>query len=307
MGQKPVDKSKLEEAKKLFLEKSYSATKCAKLIGINKNAVLKYLRSEGLIEEKDIDESFVRKTYDEWEASGKSLVDFCNSKNMWRYGFTEDCRKLGLYIPVDGKKFLDNTVFDAPLNEESAYWIGLLLADGHMRKDNKGIELGLKDKEHIEKFKLFLKSQHKIEEKLTNQNTIIYRITIQDKHLCRRLNELGIENRKTYDLKIASELENPNIARHFIRGFIDGDGNIQNDYIGITSYSIENLQLMENYINKYFCDPHQFYYENREDHAPQLRIYKDRKNFSKWLYSESSIYLDRKYQKHLDYYAVDEE
>ena len=268
---------------------------------------MKFFREEGLIDEKEFNENEVQKLYDEWKTSDKNLVDFCNDKGIWRYGFAEKCKKLNLYIPVNGKKFLDNKVFDSPLNEESAYWVGLLLADGHMWKDNTGIELGLKDKEHIEKFRTFLKSEHVIEEKTTNQNSELYRITIQDEYLCKRLSELGIKNRKTYNLEISEELENPEIARHFIRGFIDGDGTLQKSYIGITSFSVENLKLIENYINKYYQEPHKFYYQLSENHAPDLRLYANRKQFSEWLYTESTIYLDRKYKKYLDYYAVDEE
>ena len=307
MGQKPIDQSKLEEAKKLFQSKGYSATKCAKEIGISKSAVLKYLRSEGLIPDKSINTDEIRKLYSEWESSGKSMVEFCKEKGIWRYGFTEDCRKVGLYVPVDGKKQLNNTVFDAPLNEESAYWLGMLLSDGYISKDYKCLEFGLKDKEHVEKFRRFLKSQHKIEHKITSTNSDYYRLVIHDDYLCSRLRELGIENRKTYNLRIVSELENPDIARHFIRGFVDGDGHIVKKEIGITSYSIENLKVLENYMNKYFTTEHTFYYQQTSGRAPKLCIYTNRDKFADWLYSESSIYLDRKYQKYLDYFAVKEE
>lgn len=57
----------------------------------------------------------------------------------------------------------DTTYFECIDNEEKAYWLGFLYADGYVRYDNKietnkpsnyefGIQLAIKDKNHLKKF-----------------------------------------------------------------------------------------------------------------------------------------------------------
>ena len=68
---------------------------------------------------------------------------------------------------------IDETVFDS-IDENSAYWIGFLMADGCIspslstgnRADSINLGLQSKDKHHLEKYKKFLNSTHPI--KLTS-------------------------------------------------------------------------------------------------------------------------------------------
>ena len=61
------------------------------------------------------------------KAAGVNIVQHCNKKSV-------------------------NSNFFNDWNEKSAYWLGFIFADGHLA-ENGGLEICIKDKEHIEKFK----------------------------------------------------------------------------------------------------------------------------------------------------------
>lgn len=109
------------------------------------------------------------------------------------------------------------------ITEESSYFIGLLGADGSIVKDKNHltVRLGLIDKEHIEKFRKFLRSDLPIvtREREIGQN--FYSIVVSSKKMTEDLAKFNIVPRKTFSFKFTPELENSVSA---FRGILDGDG-----------------------------------------------------------------------------------
>lgn len=107
---------------------------------------------------------------------------------------------------------------------ESFYWMGFILADGNFHKDRLQVTLGIKDKEHLRKLANYL--EYKLPMAETNIN-----ISIKSKNLdispliCQKFD---IKESKTYNPPLTIK----NFALDFqyclLAGFIDGDGNIQN-------------------------------------------------------------------------------
>lgn len=64
-----------------------------------------------------------------------------------------------------GKHAVNLTFFENIDTPTKAYWLGFLVADGHIQKNNYKASLISKDKEVIEKFKKAIESEHPI-----NQN-----------------------------------------------------------------------------------------------------------------------------------------
>jgi intein-encoded DNA endonuclease-like protein len=125
--------------------------------------------------------------------------------------------------PIHRKCTLNELAFDC-ITEESAYWIGFLMADGSIieRTANStqvALVLHDKDRSHIEKFKQFLGSSHAIipiEKPPTN------RFAVRSKYLADALSRYGVLPKKTHTTKVIG-LEN---NRDFWRGVVDGDGYI---------------------------------------------------------------------------------
>lgn len=111
-------------------------------------------------------------------------------------------------------------IFDT-INQESAYWIGFILADGniyHPPNRSKQLNIGLatRDWEHLEKFKKFIGSNKKL---YYNKGGVF--LSIYSNRIAEKLEEYGIVPRKSKIAKVPDVLKN---NRHFWRGMIDGDG-----------------------------------------------------------------------------------
>jgi phage gp36-like protein len=118
---------------------------------------------------------------------------------------------------IDEKVFNEKTII-------SSYWAGFIAADGCIRVRKHGqknlvITLAKKDREHLEKFKAFLKSDKPIYN--YKSGACSFEIS-NDKIIYDLLNNFNITENKTFTLK-SPALEG-DLALSFIVGYIDGDG-----------------------------------------------------------------------------------
>lgn len=124
----------------------------------------------------------------------------------------------------------------ATVTDESAYWIGFLLADGNVyvrppgspHGANHSINLSLQadDRAHLEQFRSFLNSSHPIREAETRDRrtgavTRSVRINISSRSLASDLSRYGVVPRKSL-----VAIPPPELAESvpFWRGVLDGDG-----------------------------------------------------------------------------------
>jgi len=218
----------------------------------------------------------------------------------------------------------DKNFFDSIDNEEKAYWLGFIMADGYTKlgKNNNPaqmtIEIGKKDIEILNAFKKSIKSNHIIRERsrktCTGKISEICSITISSQHLTSKLISYGVIPNKTYIGFINEEIfsDNEELIFHYLRGYSDGDGTInkrKGNYVFklvIKSKSI--LDTISNWIKKYCnIDPKITIWEDAYRLSVQNK--KDYFIFLEKLYKNANIYLDRKYQNYLSHIdcAVPEE
>lgn len=110
------------------------------------------------------------------------------------------------------------------IGPEEAYWLGFIAADGcvTVRARHKThqfvLSVASKDKEHLEKLRDAIGSTHQIHP--TKRG--VFQLIVTSYRLCKRLEALGITQRKSHTLKP------PKLSRalwwHWLRGLIDGDG-----------------------------------------------------------------------------------
>lgn len=197
-------------------------------------------------------------------------------------------------------------------NEEKAYWLGFIYADGYIineikgkNKDSLGITLGIEDKEHIEKFKKSIDSNHPINIYKTKYGTNSARIIIQDEELVADLIKLGVLRNKSLKLKFpTSDIVNESLIYHFIRGYFDGDGSLKKKGKNIKGYdfsvlgTIEFLTELKVYLNVNNkirkCN------KNNESNNYHLTFGGNQKVklVTKKLYENATIYLNRKYERY---------
>lgn len=210
-------------------------------------------------------------------------------------------------IPIKSKqcynKYTYNrNVFKSIDNEEKAYWLGFLYADGYVG-DNGIIELTLSenDLDHIEKFKTFMNSNHKIK---YNKKTKSYRISICSKELKNDLIFLGCMPRKSLILKFPTEDQVPkHLIHHFMRGYFDGDGCIainqkQFSVLGTSDFLNEYEYNLLIGINR--KTPNKRIHKNTWNENTECIMYSGSNQVIKiynYLYKNANIYLQRKYEK----------
>lgn len=207
--------------------------------------------------------------------------------------------------------------------EEKAYFLGFIFADGCIHRNSLIIGLSSVDKEILIKFKKIMNSNHKIADgqtvcSLNNAVTYYSRLVITHKYLIKDLIKCGVDYRKTETMifpKISDDL-----IRHFIRGYFDGDGSFSvynsfNKKKNISevkyTFSLEGtppfLESVRSYIDKSLdlSINSKLRYRNKGSNSCVCSLRTSGKartlKFLNWIYSDSSIYLDRKYNKWLHY------
>lgn len=247
-----------------------------------------------------------------------SKEDFDKAVKRYESGLAlkKVAKELGISEPTLKKNFINNGIditkmkcfykrkdvnlksdaFETIDTEEKAYWLGFLLADGYITKDYQYIEIALKqdDLKHIEKFKSFLCSKAKISYK---EKAKAYKITITSKKLCADLKKHGVYNNKSLTCKLNEEImNNESLKWHYLRGLFDGDGSIQ--YVGETGFSCSITSNEELCLQVKELDLFKKYtmHKKKDSNAFQVRCFgENAKLFLKNIYSESKVYLERKY------------
>ena len=115
---------------------------------------------------------------------------------------------------------INENYFEKIDNQDKAYWLGFLYADGCITDNNRlVIHLAIKDIGHLEKFKESLSWEGDI--KCYDKSV---KIAIRSNKLTNDLISHGCTPRKTFTLTF------PNLDKdlipHFIRGYFDGDGSV---------------------------------------------------------------------------------
>jgi len=112
---------------------------------------------------------------------------------------------------------------------ESFYWAGFVAADGCVESNSCNLVIGLaeKDRNHLEKFKISMSSNHHIESRQAETKGKIHQgvaIRIGNLKLREDLKRFNIGPRKTDVYYMPDWLVVHPLLSHFIRGYFDGDG-----------------------------------------------------------------------------------
>ena len=209
--------------------------------------------------------------------------------------------------------------------QDKAYWLGFLYADGcvnryykneKLKAMNLEITLCNEDKIHLEKFRNSLESNVPIHEKKVIYKDKIYlsnRITINCTKMCYDLINLGCTPNKTYDIKFPSfDIVPHKYMRSFIRGFFDGDGCIcvttmaNKPHIELVLTGMPDMlnSIADFLIKEKILRVKPKLHKDDRSKAYSMYMYgKDAvKDILDYMYKDSNIYLDRKYEKYLEFY-----
>lgn len=196
-------------------------------------------------------------------------------------------------------------------NETEAYMLGFWIADGTVSHNIASIKLHNTDKNILECFNRYV---FKEESNLFVEGVHI-KFSICSKNVVNNLIDLGCLRNKTYKTLQMPKIA-PELIRHFLRGFFDGDGSVISDgkYIKCNFCSIDSNYLSQiqeilaledifTSLNKEVRKGKEYTINSKVVYAryDMYRLFIRRKEalikFYSYLYKDSNIFLGRKKDK----------
>lgn len=188
---------------------------------------------------------------------------------------------------------------DGVIDQNTAYILGMWMADGYNGLNNRiaALTLHKKDEDIIFKISEILEYKGKIK---LNETKNQYSIRLGSKYFCKDLDRLGCMQAKSLILSWPENIPSEYL-NHFIRGYFDGDGSIYlnkntNQY-GITILGTkdfcENLNKQLSFligIKNIKIHP------NKKTRIYRIGGNKQVKKLVEWLYKDATIYMNRKYE-----------
>ena len=208
------------------------------------------------------------------------------------------------YHPNRRKYIFNDHYFDHIDNQEKAYWLGFLYADGFILKDNCGFGCTLQEKDvnHLNKFLNAINVN--VDALRHDETTNSYGFVLSSKILVNKLKEYGFTNHKSYDNTDTVFMQIPNeYKKSFILGLWDGDGYVSisgegKNLTGVISNNELLLSSICKYINGIFEED--FVKVTKSDGYPRIRLTHNKAyQFLHWLYEGADVYLDRKHETFL--------
>lgn len=193
----------------------------------------------------------------------------------------------------------NDTFFNTIDSEDKAYWLGFIVADGHIFKTNfsgVSVELSRVDENHLDKLaKIFNSNINHRSRKLKGRDTVYEQCSIHfgGVSLNKKLREYGLTNHKTEGLdgKILEYIP-ASLFNHFVRGFFDGDGTVEPFrlfFYGNYAFLSELKIKLEEFTGIQFKIT-----KNRSIFAlyvcSKYSVYK----FKQFLYKDATVFLERK-------------
>lgn len=140
-----------------------------------------------------------------------------------------------------------------------------------------------------------------------------YRLLIFNKHMCDTLSNIGMTPNKSLNLNFPNI--DPQLYPHFIRGYFDGDGSVyrtikndNNHRVSVTITSTEQFcnKLVE--ISKEYIGIQTHCYD-ASCHNGITKVFTIggrnlSKQFLDWIYQDANLFLQRKYDRYVEYYNL---
>ena len=121
---------------------------------------------------------------------------------------------------------LNNTVFNSVDNQNAAYWLGFLYADGSTNEKSLNVALKGEDFTHLEKLKSFLETDASVvmrEKQCKGKKYPSADLYVTDRHLIERLHFYGVSVGRQSPRETMERIPK-HLFRHWLRGLFDGDG-----------------------------------------------------------------------------------
>lgn len=223
------------------------------------------------------------------------------------------------YSDSNRKYKRNSEYFDNINTPNKAYVLGLIYADGnnyiYRKKHCLTISLQEDDYELLERVRQELEYEGSLRLSPLHDKNPNYKnhyiLSIVDIHLCEQLKKIGVVERKSLVLEFPTFLR-PDLIRHFVRGYFDGDGSNFYDYTnnkmiacvtGTREFILSLSKILESiYVNHSIAHPKQ----SKDSNTYVLKTNANLSSFKflSWIYQDCDIKMQRKYQRYLDFCEI---
>lgn len=207
----------------------------------------------------------------------------------------------------DYRKYeINHNYFEIINSEEKAYFLGLMYADGY-NNEKKGfasISLSEKDKEILNIFTENVQPLKPLMFTKKKKDTFsnFYTLTMHSRKITTNLSKLGCKQAKTHILQFPTEEQIPSyLLRHFVRGYFDGDGCINNgkrnhfSFVGTKDFINSLQELFKKELNFNITKTSIRHPLHNNNTVTLLKCGKIQSiKFGEWLYKDATIYMKRK-------------
>jgi intein-encoded DNA endonuclease-like protein len=301
----------------------YTAYQIEKLLPVSKNSISRFLAKEGISishrqrkrEDKltDHKEEIIRR-YEVGEGCQLIAKTYgCNENSIRRrlMAWGVKRRPLRHYAYSFNEHF-----FDKVDTEEKAYILGFLMADGSNDNKKGVIRLSITDHDilHVIANKIGWTGPISKIKRLGKMEKDQYLLVIGCRHFSDRLQSLGCIPGKSYTAQFQTEEQVPcHLHRHLIRGWMDGDGTITVKPGGLHWHmrivgTGEACKGISACIDKHLGFSGSVFPVHKGAKHTTWGFTVSGKNklkmFLDWLYSDATIYLQRKYDKYQEFLAT---
>lgn len=203
-----------------------------------------------------MDPEWLKEHLEECDSPSKLAAKY----SMPRTSVSRYAVKYGLYekkFTRTSKNSIDETYFENIDNAKKAYWLGFIMADGNIYhyKDNDKVQFEIKlqasDADHLREFAKeigFPEDKIRLRDSERNGTTTqCATIRSYNRKFCDSLEMYGISDRKSGHESFPRKLIPMEFHKDFVRGFWDGDGDIEKRRIYIGSLSVEMISQLSKY------------------------------------------------------------
>jgi S-adenosylmethionine decarboxylase len=198
--------------------------------------------------------------------------------------------------------------FDDINSEQKAYVTGFIAADGNIDKCMNHIRFNQNEQDyfHLARIRDIIDPNSNLHVEAPHKSTLMWddvaKLEINRRQLCFNLYKHGIVPHKSRIVRPPVTLL-PEYERHYIRGYLDGDGSVglNKNYTTVSALSAEissgSIFLLE-FVRKSVKD-HLDVNVNITPNGPIHRVRfssKKAQKFLRWLYKDATIFLERKYE-----------
>ena len=251
--------------------------------------------------------------------NGERSGDLVKEYGMSQVNFNALLRFRGIE-PRYTQYFFNHNYFEEIDSEDKAYFLGFIYADGNIFNNSLKISIRDTDIDVLQKLKICTNSNHKIRNFInggystTDSSCKMVELILTHQKLPLILKNHGVVGNKTHKIDCLPSTVPDELIRHFMRGYIDGDGSfgkyLHNDgyyksslsIIGTNDFLIDFSKKAKDLSGIVFLDKLTDRYPSRETNTRALKLSGNKNvlDFLNWLYEDAAFYMERKYKKYKD-------